>query len=148
LLRKAIAPDEATLDRRAKQAAASVKMDMRDTADAVAMEALVDEKTGPIRQRDLDRLAAIVRSSKTELQRDRKALLPKLAAAARMRLFENDPPGAKWKALTGLLPAVALGLRPGAVALLLEFYTRESSVAALAFTLQPEERFTSSSSLR
>jgi len=115
LLRAAIVPDQATLERRSKQSIASLSEMDRDGFGRFGA-ALVGDHA--VRFVDLDRFAALVRRDARPLRQEQ------LALGARMRLFEQDPPGAHWKTNSEFCPPCGMGYVPPASRYFLQFYTQ------------------------
>ncbi len=103
MLRTQILPDESTRERRRTQSNASVQMaDPNWMEDAGRREAALG--TDPtVRFVDLDRFAALARFG------DAPSRLEQLALAARMRLFEHDPVGARWHTSSDYCPPCGMG---------------------------------------
>jgi hypothetical protein len=117
LLHDAILPDDGARARRAAQSEASLgRMGLMMEVGG-RYEAAVGTDTA-VRAVDVDRFAACVRRQHTG------ARLELLALGARIRLFEQDPPGARWVASSDWCPPCGMGFVPPASRYFLHFYTR------------------------
>lgn len=115
LVRAAILPDEAARERRRAQVAATLPPDMMHPEHGRFAEALIHPESA--RLVDLDRYAALLRFGH---EFDARA---RLAAAARMRLFELDPSGARWDMTSAWCPPCGMGFVPPESRYFLRFYT-------------------------
>ncbi len=114
LVRAAILRDDATLERRAKQSLASLPNAMMGE-EFGRHEAVLGQESH-VRLVDLDRFAALVRSESPAARLDR------LALAARIRLFEQDPAGARWSTTSNNCPPCGMGFVPAESRYFLRFY--------------------------
>lgn len=127
LLRVAIMPDEAVQKRRLEQCrglalSGKVLGIVSADDDMASFEGLLSD--GPLRRRDLDRWAALVRFGLSQLpdKAGGSDRLDLLADAVRIRLFEHDPDGATWMAQTAYCPPCGMGHVPPSARLFLKFY--------------------------
>lgn len=102
LVRRAILPDAAARERRSARSLESIDRSMLLTPEHGRYEAALGTAS-PVRFVDLDRFAALVRFQDPPLR------LEELALAARMRLFENDPSGARWNTGSNYCPPCGMG---------------------------------------
>jgi hypothetical protein len=129
LLRAAIVPDEASRKRRLDQCgSADMMRKMMGIQDADSDGARFESlgAGGPQRRCDLDRWAAYVRFGAAHPVGEvgGKTQLELLADAVRIRLFENDPDGARWMARTAYCPPCGMGFVPPNARLFLEFFAQ------------------------
>lgn len=122
LLRRAIVPDAQTIQRRYEQSLGSIRDDSMRSEEMGILECTVSEQS-PVRLRDLDRLAAMMRWTVKGAANPKRETLVRLAEAARVRLFEYDPPGARWHIVSNHCPPCGMGFTPQVSRYFLEFYT-------------------------
>lgn len=114
LVRAAILNDEGALRR--LMIAASKARSLDEPMVWAGFEALCEPKS-VVRFADVDRHAAAVRNIPEFATR-----LPELAIAARIRIFDRDPAGARWDTISQYCPNCGMGWTPPVSRYFLRFY--------------------------
>lgn len=113
----AVLPDEATWERRANQSMGSFD-ELSALSETHGQYEAVLEEGSIVRLTDLDRFAALARF------RAPRRRLAELALAARVRVFERDPSGARWQTLSNYCPPCGMGFVAPESRYFLSFYAQ------------------------